>query len=270
MVHLADMTWLLSRLESPDITVVDPRSRTRYLSGHLPNALSVPVTAAFGSDGRLLTDAALAEWLGRSGVSSEGTVVAYGDTDGQSAAMLAWIVEYLGHPDVAVLGTRFEGWKSKGGEVFYRPVAPSQKTFVARPHADLRADWNDALKPGAQCVLDVRSQEEYRGEKVIAHDDLPGHIPGALNVPWLGFVGADAHLIAEPNQVEDRILKAGAKPDHGTIVYGRSGCTRASVAWLALRLAGLPARMYDGSFLDWSQRSDLPIERGNGSGDTVQ
>jgi thiosulfate/3-mercaptopyruvate sulfurtransferase len=262
VVHLAKSGWLQDRRGAPEITLVDPRSRNRYLSGHIPKALSVPITGAFGPDGRLLADDALADWLGRSGVSTEGTVVVYGDSDGQSAAMLAWVLEYLGHPDVAILPTRFERWKDLGGEVSYRPVVATPTTFTARPRSELRATWEDAATPGSQCLLDARSQEEYRGDKVVAHDQ-PGHIPGALNLPWLAFVGEDAELLVDSTQVVSRLRSAGVETSKGTVVYGRSGCMRASVAWLAIQLAGSQARLYDGSFLDWSQRGGLPIETGD-------
>jgi thiosulfate/3-mercaptopyruvate sulfurtransferase len=239
--------------------VVDPRSRYRYLSSHIPTAISVPASGAFGSDGKLLSVDGLAQWLGRSGVSNQATVVLYGDADGQALGMLSWVLVYLGHPDVAVLGTRFERWRDEGGELAYRPVAPTPTTFNANANPELRATWEDAASPGTQFLVDVRSPEEYRGERVVAQDP-PGHIPGALNLPWLSFVGEKTNLLVDPAHVASQLRGAGAERRQGIIVYGRSGCTRASVAWLAMQLAGRQVRMYDGSFLDWSQRDGLPIE----------
>jgi thiosulfate/3-mercaptopyruvate sulfurtransferase len=261
VVHAVQNSWLRYWAGAPEITVIDPRSRTRYLSGHIPHAIWVPVSAAFGPDGRLLSDEALAKWLGESGVSNEGTVVVYGDSDGQAAAMLAWILSYLGHPDVAILRTRLEHWRNDGGELAYRPEVANSENFTPRPQPELRANWDDASKQAAPKLLDARSPEEYRGDKVVA-EDSPGHIPGAINIPWLSFVGENEELLCQPAEVLARLRKAGANPDQDSVVYCRAA-QRSSVAWLAMRLAGSPARLYDGGILDWSQRAGASMDKGS-------
>lgn len=260
MVRTVDGDWLRSRLGEPALTVADPRPIMRYLSGHVPGAVSVPTEKAFDLDGRLLPDDALADWLGASGISNGRTVVVYGDSDGQAAAMLAWMLEYLGHPDVVFLRSRFERWKEEGGELAYRPVAATATTFEARPRAELRATWKDVASPLRCCLLDTRSPEEYQGDRVIAGDP-PGHIPGALNVPWLSFLAEDDDLLLSPGELAVRLQSSGADPDQETVVYCRAAL-RAAVAWLAMHVAGAPVRLYDASFLDWSRRPGLPIETG--------
>jgi thiosulfate/3-mercaptopyruvate sulfurtransferase len=258
VVRLVESNWLRARLGDPGLTIVDARPPTRYLSGHVPNALSVPAEKAFSPDGLLLADAVLADWLGRSGVPSEGAIVLYADGDGQHAAMLAWILEYLGHPDIAFLRTRFESWKDEGGEAAYRPTKASPETFVARPRPDVRASWEDAANLSSRILLDTRSPEEHRGERVVGQDP-PGHIPGSLNVPWLAFLGSDSDLLLGAEEVTASLREAGADPDEEIVVYCRAAL-RASVAWLAMLATGCQVRLYDGSFLDWSGREDLPIE----------
>lgn len=257
MVRVVDASWLRSRLNDPGFRVVDPRSRLRYTSGHVPGAISVPIKEALQSDARLLSDHALVEWLGRRGVPSQDTVVLYADSDGQSASMMAWILDYLGHPDVVIVGTRFERWTELGGELSYRPIEVAPTEFDMTRRHSLRATWEDASEHGTY-LIDARSPAEYRGEQVVA-DDRPGHIPGAINLPWLSFQGGDGDLLASNSDVDGLLRRAGTDSKQDIVVYCRSG-PRASLVWLAVTLTGGAPRLYDGSFLDWSRRSQLAVE----------
>lgn len=269
MIRTVEASWLRDRLSGdrlgePGLTLIDPRSRMRYLSGHPPTAISVPARAAFGPDGRLRGDDDLAEWLGSLGVAAEGTAVVYADADGQPGALLAWILAYLGHPDVVFVGTRFERWREEGGQLSYRPAAATPATFMAKPVPELRAGGIEILNrsgPGVPDIqlIDTRTAEEFSGDQTLG-EDPPGHIPGAGNLPHRSFLGDGASLLASPEELTGRLVGLGAGLTTETIVYCRSGI-RASVAWLALHLAGAPVRLYDGSFLDWSSRPGAPIER---------
>lgn len=258
MIRTVEASWLRDRLGEPGLTLIDPRSRMRYLSGHPPTAISVPARAAFAPDGRLRSDDELAEWLGHLGVASEGTAVLYADADGQPGALLAWILAYLGHPDVAFVATRFERWRHEGGELSYRPVMATPASFIGKAVPELRAIWSDVADREATALLDTRTAEEFSGQKTQG-EDPPGRIPGARNLPHRSFLGAGAALLASPEELTPRLGEVGADLSTDTIAYCRSGI-RASVAWLALHLAGAPVRLYDGSFLDWSTRAGSPIE----------
>jgi thiosulfate/3-mercaptopyruvate sulfurtransferase len=234
----------------------------RYLSGHVPHAISVPALKAFGPDGRLMPDRALADWLGGKGVARRGTVALYDDRDGQCAGMLAWILAYLGHPHVAVMSTRFERWRKHGGELSYRPVEAAPVSFEAHAQPALRATWSDVADRAGRSLLDTRSPNEYQGEEVVG-DDPPGHIPGAVNLPWLSLQG-ERDLVLPAAEIEARLREAGAGDGQEAFVYCRSG-PRAAIAWLAMHLAGVTVRLYDGSLLDWVSRSDLPLDLEPGS-----
>lgn len=259
MVQLVEASSLARELASDAFRLVDPRLRVRYLSGHLRNAVHVPLRKAFDADLRLLPDDRLAEWLGRSGVPSDEPVVLYDGYDGQSGAMLAWILEYLGHRDVRFLRCPFERWAAQGRELFYRPVTAEPAQFEAQPRPELRATWRDLAGAATQSnVLDTRSREEFSGEEALG-DDPPGRIPGATNIPWLEFVSQGDDLFRPDAELRPLLRAAGIDPARRTIAYCRSG-PRAAVAAIALQQLGLEVSLYDGSFLDWSQRQDLPIE----------
>jgi thiosulfate/3-mercaptopyruvate sulfurtransferase len=256
MIRLVDAEWVERELDSGQLRVVDPRSPVKYLQGHIRNAINVPVAKAFDADGRLIDDDRLAKWLGAAGVGAAGTVLLYDDYDAQSGSMLAWILEYLGHPNVRFLGVPFARWKAEGREILYRPVTaePATLSLAARkPH--LRASWRELLDAPIE-ILDVRSPEEYSGSVVV--DARGGHIPGAANVPWHGFVNED-ELFLTPARLRSLLSRERVPADRPTVVYCRTG-PRAAVAFVALQQLDLDVRLYDGSFAEWAQLHELPVE----------
>jgi thiosulfate/3-mercaptopyruvate sulfurtransferase len=228
----------------------------RYLSGHLPGAINAPATGALDERGRLRADDDLASWLASSGVGTDLPVVLYDGYDGQLGSLMAWVLEYLGHPDVRFLRTSFEAWKGSGRPVKYRPVEGKPATFAPRLRPAVRAGRPD-VAGATGTLLDVRSEAEYTGE---APGDLPpGHIPGAVSVPWLEFVGKEGNLFVSRREALSLLRDSGVNPEDDIITYCRTG-PRAAVAWLALLHAGLQVRLYDGSFMDWTSEADAPVE----------
>src|SRR5215510_2343589 len=110
MVTFVTADWVAARLASPDILLLDPRRPMKYLQGHLKNAVNLPVFRAFGTDGKLLPPAELAAWLGAAGLDAKKTPVLYDSPEGQNAAMLAWILAFLGRADCHLLDIFYERW----------------------------------------------------------------------------------------------------------------------------------------------------------------
>jgi thiosulfate/3-mercaptopyruvate sulfurtransferase len=258
MAKLVSMDWVAGRLGQHEFLVVDARRPMKYLSGHLPGAINIPVYKAFDPNGRLLEPEELAEKLGLTGLGDDSQPVIYDSPEGQNAAMLAWILEYLGHRDVRLLENFFETWKADGREVLYKPVARAEQSFTVRLNPSIRATLNDVRLAHPLKLVDFRSREEYNGATTLG-EDKPGHIPGAANIAWRDL-GLPPERILRPSEELKLITdKAGVNADDKIIAYCRSG-PRAALGYLALTQLGLDVRLFDGSFAQWSQAS-LPVER---------
>ena len=261
-MQLLDATSLLPDPSDAAVAIVDPRRMVRYLKGHIQGAINVPAAKAFDPNGALLSDDELAGWLAGLGVPGDSPVLLYDDADGRDGAMFAWILEYLGHPDVRFLRQPFNRWEDLGGELYYRPIRAQPAGFIARPRPELRADRDDvrrAISDGAGPVLlDTRTDEEFAGEVEVS--GRGGHLPGAVHVPWQAFRPQDDDLFATAESISTILDKAGIPPGRPIITYCLRG-PRASVPTMALRLAGYDVRLYDGSFGDWVRDPHAPIER---------
>src|SRR5713226_4461827 len=117
MAKLVAPAWVAERIGTREITLVDPRRPMKYLAGHLPGAINIPTYQAFGDDGSLLAPEALADLIGGAGLADETTPVLYDSPEGQNAAMLAWILEYLGRIDVHVRAARFATSRSRARHI---------------------------------------------------------------------------------------------------------------------------------------------------------
>jgi thiosulfate/3-mercaptopyruvate sulfurtransferase len=250
MAKLVGAQWVAERLEKPPIAIVDPRRPMKYLLGHLPGAINIPVYKAFGADGRLLAPEALAEFVGGAGLGDSSTPVLYDSPEGQNAAMLAWILEYLGRSDVSLMDSFFEAWKSDGREVRYKPVEASAQHFTASVDPTIRVTLDEVRRAPGYKLVDFRSHEEFTGEKSMA-DDAPGHIPGAVNLVWRNLASPPHHLLKPADEVEPWLRELGIARGDKIIAYCRSG-PRASLGYLALRQLGFDVRLFDGSYAEWS------------------
>jgi thiosulfate/3-mercaptopyruvate sulfurtransferase len=209
-----------------------------YQGGHVPGAvyldLGRDLAAPPGPGGRHpLPDAeSFAETMGRAGIDGETFVVAYGSTGG--AERLWWLLRHFGHDRCAVID--FAAWR---GQLATGTEEAAPAEFTARPRGDDTISREELARRREQLVVvDARLPARWRGEPNPV-DQVPGRIPGALNAPW-------------PEPVPE--LPAGE-----LVAYCGSGIT-ACVVLHRLHLAGRDGRLYPGSWSDWEQHRELPVE----------
>jgi thiosulfate/3-mercaptopyruvate sulfurtransferase len=217
------------------------RGRELYLEGHIPGAAFLDVdedlSAPPGKRGRhpLPDPDDFAAAASRAGIGEGVFVVAYGLMGG--AERLWWLLRHFGHDDVAILDSGIEAWLGplRAGE---EEIAPA--VFEPRPRTGDTISADElAARLDELVVVDARVPARYRGEPNPI-DKVPGRIPGALNAPWNDPVPE---------------LPAGE-----LVAYCGSGVT-ASITLHRLALAGREGKLYPGSWSEWEQRDDLPVER---------
>ena len=269
---------LAPHLDDPAWVIVDCRSKLddetwgarEHKASHIPGAVYADLNADLsgpksGTNGRhpLPDAAALARTFGRLGIASGVQVVAYDQDNGMWASRLWWLLRWLGHEAAAVLDGGFAKWIAEGRPTDRGDARPEAREFVAAPRADMVAD----IAAVAACVgsrdwrlVDARAPERYRGE-VEPIDRTPGHIPGAVN--HFFQTNVENGVLKTPEQLRASFAQTigSTRMDH-VICYCGSGVT-ACQNLLALEHAGLRgAKLYAGSWSEWSSDLSRPVERG--------
>jgi thiosulfate/3-mercaptopyruvate sulfurtransferase len=208
--------------------------------------------------------------MARAGVGPETHVVAYDDAGGSIAARLWWLLRHFGHPLVSVLDGGITRWVAEGRPVVRDVPEPPPGAFVPRPAEGQVADRDEVRRlsrdPGA-VVLDARAPERYEG-RVEPVDPRAGHVPGAVSAPFAANLvpgaagGGGGGRFKAPPELRAQYAALGVAPGREVVVYCGSGVT-ACHDLLALHLAGIRhARLYEGSWSDWSADPTLPVATG--------
>lgn len=265
---------LEGRLADPRLVICDVRwyladpgqGRIEYRESHLPGARFVDLDtdlSATAGPGRhpLPTTAAFARTLGRMGIGPDHTVVAYDSSGGAIAARMWWMLDAVGHRSVFVLDGGLPAWERAG-----LPLTAETPSVTAVEYPPPPPGWTGVVDGdrvnsllGRGLLLDARSEDRYRGENETI-DPRAGHIPTAVSA-FFGQNLTDGGSFLTAGALRRRFAELGVNESAPTVAYCGSGVT-ACHNLLAMRVAGLPGLLYEGSWSDWSGRADRPIATG--------
>ncbi len=263
--HQGDSTVVL--LESNEDVLL-------YDLGHIPGALKIDwhedLNDALRRD--YIAKDAFEKLASRLGITPDTTVIFYGDKNNWWATYALWVFQLFGHENVKILDGGRQKWIDEGRPVTrdVPAVEPSQYEAQERDDSGIRAFREEVLKHVEQQgqLVDVRSPQEYSGEK-LHMPDYPqegamrgGHIPGAQSIPWSRAANSDGTFKSAEELRAIYEEEKGLDPEAATIAYCRIG-ERSSHTWFVLNyLLGYPnVRNYDGSWTEWGNLVNVPIER---------
>jgi thiosulfate/3-mercaptopyruvate sulfurtransferase len=272
---LVDTEWLAGHLDDPNVRIIEVDEDTAaYEKGHIPNSLAWNWTTDLHTDvGRDYIDQdGFSGLLATGGVGPDTTVVLYGGNNNWFAAYAYWLLKYNGYDNVKLLNGGRKKWELESREMTQDSPSFEKTDFGIKGSVDkdIRALRDEVLSKlgGKASLVDVRSPEEYRGEK-LAPDHLPqeqaqvpGHIPGAANIPWGKAANEDGTF-----KTADELVKLygdeGVTEGQEVIAYCRIG-ERSSHTWFALHelLGWGNVKNYDGSWTEYGSLVGVPVEKG--------
>jgi thiosulfate/3-mercaptopyruvate sulfurtransferase len=272
---LVSTDWLEEHLQDDGVRIIEVDEDTSaYDKGHIPGSVSwnwtTDLHTKIGRDYR--DQAGFSRLLAEAGVGPDTTVVLYGGNNNWFAAYAYWLLKLRGHDNVKLLNGGRKKWELESraltGDV---PTHPTTDFTIAGPdRPEIRAMRDEVIDKldGGTGFVDVRSPEEYRGEK-LAPDHLPqeqsqvpGHIAGAANIPWAKAANDDG-TFKSADELKALYEAEGITPDREVIAYCRIG-ERSSHTWFALQeLLGYPnVKNYDGSWTEYGSLVGAPVEMG--------
>ena len=271
---LVSTDWVAEHGSDANVRLIEVDVDTAaYEQGHIAGAVGwnwqIQLQQSVRRD--VVSKAEMEELLGNAGVSSDTTVVLYGDNNNWFAAWAFWQIKYYGHNSVQLMNGGRAKWLAEGRSLTTDVPSPAATTYTASdPDESIRAYRDQVLAGvggGSISLVDVRSPQEFSGE-LLAPPNLPqegsqrgGHIPGAANIPWGQAANEDGTFKSADELAE---LYGGKGIDGGreTIAYCRIG-ERSSHTWFVLtQLLGYAnVRNYDGSWTEWGSIVGAPIEK---------
>jgi thiosulfate/3-mercaptopyruvate sulfurtransferase len=273
---LVSTDWLADHLNDPNVRVVEVDEDTSaYGKGHVPGAVAVNWNSDLQDPLRrdFVSAEDFAKLQDRLGITNDTTVVLYGGNNNWFAAYAYWYYKVYGHRNVLLVDGGRKAWELEGRDLTTDTPAiePTTGYKAGEPDTSIRAfrdQVQEHLGKDGAALIDVRSPEEFRGEK-IAPDHLPqeaaqrpGHIPGAANIPWAKAVDGSTGKFLEADALRELYGNVGVTADKDVVAYCRIG-ERSAHTWFVLHeiLGFQNVKNYDGSWTEWGSLVGVPIER---------
>lgn len=277
--RLVTTEWLEAHQGSDGLVVLESNEDVLlYDTGHIPGAIKIdwhtelndPIVRDY-LDGK-----AFAELMSRKGISRDDTLVIYGDKSNWWAAYTLWVFTLFGHQDVRLLNGGRDAWIAQGRPLTKDVPSPAATSYpvVERDDSEIRAFKEDILAHLGKPLIDVRSPEEYSGERthMPAYPEegalRGGHIPTAKSIPWATAAQGDGRFKSHSDLVDIYLTKQGFQSGEDIITYCRIG-ERSSHTWFVMKylLGFTNVKNYDGSWTEWGSAVRVPIATGDQPGE---
>jgi thiosulfate/3-mercaptopyruvate sulfurtransferase len=269
---LVSPEWLAEHLEDTSVQVLYVGTdRSAFERSRIPGALYVDLDAlARERDGlprQMPPLEEVAAALAAAGTREEGRVVVYGSPLLAARGFVA--LDALGHGErTALLDGGFPEWSRLGLPTARGPAAAEPGRLAPQPREKpvvVEADWVERHRErSGYALVDARPEAQYSGAEPGDGVERPGHIPGAGSLFWERLlVSTEVPTLRDPDALRALLSEAGVGPEDTVVAYCRSGL-QGGFLYFTARHLGYPARLYDGSYLDWSRRTELPVQTSTG------
>jgi thiosulfate/3-mercaptopyruvate sulfurtransferase len=271
---LVTVDWLGEHLHDPSLVLLQIGEKKDYDKGHIPGAQFLEYESISTPHGQgLMLELPPMEQLvsafEKLGVSNDSHIILYFGTNWVTpTTRVYWTLDYMGLGDrTSILNGGLVAWEATHHPASTESKLPAKGSITPAARKEIVADaaWvSSHLNQAGVTIIDARAHEFYTGSQ---GDGNPrsGHVPGATNLSYLDVVDQDNNKFKSADALKELFKAAGLKPGNLMVSYCHIG-QRATVLYFTAKMLGYDAKMYDGSWEDWSHRKDLPIATGEAPG----